>query len=194
VRLYATEPIERCTRIYCDTDSHTSVALVRIVLAERYGIAPELVPYDAREHVAENRPIDWPPAMLLIGDKVVTDSPPAVRYPHQLDLGREWRELTGLPFVFAVWMARRDAEPARLHLAAALLDRQRRYNRLHLDRIVGGHASSRGWPIDLAADYLARRLDFAWDDAHREGLRVFFEKARDLGCIDRVRPLAFFEG
>ena len=189
VRLYASRPIEACERIYCDTDSHTSVALLRIVLAEQYGLTPELVPYDAREHVAENRPIDWPPAMLLIGDKVVTDSPPAVRYPHQLDLGKAWHDLTGSPFVFAAWMARRDAPPERLRRAAAILDRQRRYNRMHLGGIVARAAEARHWPKDLAADYLGTRLDFDFDESRREALDTFFRKALEHGLLDSIRPL-----
>jgi len=106
VRLYSSVPLERIERIYCDTDSHTSVVLMQILLKEIYDLAPELIDYHAREHVARNRPIDWPESMLLIGDKVVTDSPPAIRYPHQLDLGAVWVEHTGLPFVFALWMAK----------------------------------------------------------------------------------------
>ena len=43
-------------------------------------------------------------AMLLIGDKVVTREPRGMGF--QLDLGAAWKELTGLPFVFAVWMVR----------------------------------------------------------------------------------------
>ena len=42
-------------------------------------------------------------SVLLIGDKVVTDAPPEERYPYQMDLGAAWKELTGLPFVYAVW-------------------------------------------------------------------------------------------
>ncbi len=102
VRLYSTRPLDRLRWVYCDTDSHTSIVLMQVLLKELHGIEPELIDYDAREHVAENRPIECPEAMLLIGDKVVTDSPLAVRYPHQLDLGAAWAQLTGMPFVFAV--------------------------------------------------------------------------------------------
>ena len=111
VRLYSTRPIDQIQTVYCDTDSHTSIALMQVLLSERYGVRPTLIDYNAREHVAENRPIDWPDSVLLIGDKVVTDSPPAVRYTHQLDLGEAWNDFTGLPFVFAGWLARRDTPP-----------------------------------------------------------------------------------
>jgi chorismate dehydratase len=179
--------------VHCDTDSHTSVALMQVILRERYGLTPELVDYYAREHVAENRPIEWPDAMLLIGDKVVLDSPPAVRYPHQLDLGAAWVEHTSLPFVFAVWLAKRDADPARVATAAAVLDRQRRANREQIDTIIHRRARPRGWPPDLASTYLKRSISYAFDDDHRRGLELFFDRAAAHGLVPHHRPLETFE-
>lgn len=193
VRLYARRPIDEVERIYCDTDSHTSVALLQLILRRRLGRVPELVDYDAREHVAENRPIDWPEAMLLIGDKVVTDSPPAVRYPHQLDLGAAWLEETGLPFVFATWMAHAETDPERLAVVAAALDRQRRANRMRLDAIVAHRAVPRRWPRDLAARYLGSCIDYEFDDAHRAGLERFHDWCVEDGLLATRRPLRLFE-
>ena len=190
VRLYSTQPPEHINQIYCDTDSHTSIVLLQILMKELYGLQPELIDYDAREHVAHNRPIDWPEAMLLIGDKVVTDSPPAIRYPHQLDLGAVWVQHTGLPFVFALWLAKRSADEAVLSAANAVLDRQRRHNELdRLDRIVRRHAVPRNWPDDLAADYLKQKLAFEVTDQRLAGLELFFEKALEHGLIPQRRKL-----
>lgn len=186
VRLFAQRPLAELRRVHCDVDSHTSVALLRILLHDRTGIDPECIPFDAR---AGRAALDGgePEAMLLIGDKVVTAAPPAARYPHQLDLGEAWREWTGLPFVFALWLARADADPARIALASALLDRQRRRNARRLGRIVARRAVPIGWPADLARRYLAERIDFAETPAHRAGLEAFWEKARALGLTDRNR-------
>jgi chorismate dehydratase len=191
VRLYATHRVHELHTVFCDTDSHTSVALMRIVLRESFGVDVQTIDYDAREHVAANQPVDWPPAMLLIGDKVVTDSPPAVRYPFQLDLGAEWQRLTGLPFVFALWLARRESPPVRLATAAAVLDRQRRANRARLDSIIHHRAVPRRWPRDLAASYLKDLIDFDFSDSHVAGLHRFFELALKHGLIDRCRDLEF---
>lgn len=189
VRLYCTGPIDRITEVHCDTDSHTSVALLQILLRELHGIAPELVAFDARPRGPHDPPRDWPPALLLIGDKVVTNSPPSARYPHQLDLGAAWVELTGLPFVFALWLARRDADPAVVAVAANVLDRQRRYNRERLDLIIERKARPRGWPVALAASYLKGKLAFEFTDARRRGLELFFDKACEHGLVDGRRPL-----
>lgn len=189
VRLYADTPLDSLDTVYCDSDSHTSIALMQIVLAERFNIQPRIIRYNAREHVAEHKPVDWPSAMLLIGDKVVTDSPPAVRYPHQLDLGAAWAEDTGLPFVFAAWMCRADADPNHIAVAAAVLERQRLHNRERIAGMVHRHAGPRNWPNDLASTYLSTTLQYGWSDAHRTGLEQFFTKALEHGLIDACRPI-----
>jgi len=189
VRLYSTKPIEAIDQLYCDTDSHTSVVLLQLLLREHYGTSPELVPYNAREHVANNRPVDWPEAMLLIGDKVVTDSPPAVRYPYQMDLGDAWKQLTGLPFIFAIWLARDDTPVDHLRTMAWTLDRQRRHNTTRLDRMIVERAAPRNWPIDLAAHYLKECLIFEWTDERAAALEHFWSRAASHGLLDDVRPL-----
>ncbi len=100
VRIFSRTPIDKMTTLACDVESHSSVALARILLAERYGITPRLVDLPAEAADA--------PAMLLIGDKVVLDAPAGMDY--QLDLGAAWKELTRMPFVFAVWVARRGTD------------------------------------------------------------------------------------
>jgi chorismate dehydratase len=194
VRLYSQVPVSRITRVYCDTDSHTSICLMQILLREVHGFAPELIDYDAREHVADNRPLEWPEAVLLIGDKVVTDSPPAVRYPTQVDLGELWHQHTGLPFVFATWMALAAADPAPIRTAAMVLERQRLHNQLRLDRIIHDRAEPRGWPADLARDYLKPRLHFELGPEHLTSLELFYAKAHEHGLIETVRQVRTLDG
>ena len=190
VRLYSSVEIARIKQVYCDTDSHTSIVLMQILLKEIYGITPELIDYNAREHVAENKPIESPESMLLIGDKVVTDSPTAIEYPHQLDLGAVWFAHTGLPFVFAMWMAKKTTDVNILNVASAVLDRQRRYNQLdRLESIVHERAKPRNWPVDLATDYLTNKLAFEFTDQRRAGLELFFDKAYEHGLLEKLRPL-----
>ena len=96
VRIFSKTPIERIETLACDVESHTSVVLARIVLAEHFGIRPEFVELArGRIEIA---------ARLLIGDKVICEEPAG--FEHQLDLGAAWKKMTGLPFVFAAWMTR----------------------------------------------------------------------------------------
>lgn len=193
VRLYSAGPIEGVQRVHADVESHTAVALMRIVLARRFGATPEIVPFDARERVAQGGGVvEWPDAALIIGDKVVTDSPPAVRYPHQLDLGEAWRAMTGLPFVYAAWMYRAGAEgSASVRRAAMLLDRQRRHNAMRGDWIVARRAGERGWPTDLARTYLNELLRYDAPVAGsraREAAERFFDEAAALGLLAGREP------
>lgn len=189
VRLFSAVPFASISEVHCDRDSHTSVAMMQVILRERFGATPRIVDFDASEGSAG---APGRQAMLLIGDKVVNGSPPAVRYPHQLDLGAAWFEWTGKPFVFAVWMARADADPARVADLAAILDHQRRHNQERLDGIVLRRSAARGWPDDLAARYLGECLRYDFDAEAAEGLDLFFEKCCAAALIERIRPLERF--
>lgn len=197
VRLFSTVPLDQIREIHADTDSHTSIVLCRILLKALHGVRPGIVDFDARERIpvsgapGPTKDLDeaWPKSVLLIGDKVVTDSPPAVRYPYQLDLGEAWKQLTGLPFVYAMWMCRPDRAADDLVLnAAALLDRQLRHNRTRIDWIVSSRARQHRWPEDLARRYLGSLLRYAVGAREREAVERFFAMAANDGLIEPFRP------
>ncbi|MFG0293102.1 MAG: menaquinone biosynthetic enzyme MqnA/MqnD family protein [Phycisphaerales bacterium JB050] len=198
VRIFSRIPIEQIRTLHADVDSHTSVALARIILNERTGAMPSVRPFDVDEHRSERGESvaagAWPESVLIIGDKVITDSPPAALYPHQLDLGEAWKELTGLPFVYATWMRRVGAaEDGRLRTIARVLDRQRRHNATRLDWIVGQRATLRGWPRDTARTYLGDLLRYEMTDRHREAVEEFFDRCAALKIIDRREPTRWAE-
>src|SRR6266567_4042825 len=98
--------IEEAKEVFCDTASLTSVNLLRVLLAERE-LRPEFKP------LAGYEPVSIPDYAMLIGDQAL-DFLRAPR-PHDIwDLGAAWYELTGLPFVFAVWALRRGSGNSRL--------------------------------------------------------------------------------
>jgi len=186
VRLFSRVPFERIDRVHADAESHTSAVLCAIVLREAHGVRAEVVPFDARSLNGEG-----PEALLLIGDKVVLASPPADRYPHQLDLGEAWRDLTGLPMVFAAWMCRaEEADSERIVLAEALLDRQRRRNAARLPWLIAKWAAERRWPPELAQEYLGRLLRYEFDARAQEGATRFLEMAATMGLAP-ARALAW---
>jgi chorismate dehydratase len=195
VRLFSGVPIDRVHTVHADTDSHTSVALLQVLLHGLHGTRPRIVPFDARERIALGSdtasPADqpWPESLLVIGDKVVTDSPPAVRYPHQLDLGEAWKAMTGLPFVYAVWMCReKDAHSPTIRATTELLDRQRRRNRQRADWIVATHAPQRRWPEDLARRYLGELLRYEVGPRERLAVARFTTLAAGLGLLPDRAP------
>jgi chorismate dehydratase len=173
VRIFSRVPIEKIDALACDPDSHTSVALARLVLARRYGVRPEMLDLRRAGERGEGRPAE---ARLLIGDKVVCDEP--VDFPYQLDLGQEWKEMTGLPFVFAVWTAREgvDVEAVYVKLAAARTEGIKQ-----VDRIVAEHAVPRGWPADLARRYLLENLRYEVGEREIEAMDLFWRLAGEEG-------------
>lgn len=186
VRLYSAVPFDRIRRIGADVESHTSVALLRVLLRRRHGLSPELIPFDARTADQPAADLD---ALLMIGDKVVVSPPAIASFPHQLDLGEAWCEDTGLPFVYALWMcpAARAEAPA-VRNAAAVLDRQRRHNAARLDWIAGRRAPEHHWPVDLAQDYLGRMLRYAVGPRERMAVDAFYDAAAACGVVATRRP------
>lgn len=188
VRLFSRVQIERLTRIGADTDSHTSVVLLRVLLARLHGVRPEIVPFDAA-HAPSGAGSDDLDALLLIGDKVVSSPPPERAFPHQLDLGEAWKRLTGLPFVYAVWMCRSgEAERPAVSAACEALDRARRHNALRLDWLIERHASQSGWPAEPARTYLGGLLRYRVDERARDGMAEFFRAARQAGALPADGP------
>jgi chorismate dehydratase len=196
VRVYSKRPLAELDRVCADTDSHTSVALLQVIAWKKHGKRLKVVDFDARERMiiqpsptqaapAGDAALDhsgWPEAVLLIGDKVMTDAPPRGLYAHELDLGQAWKNLTGLPFVYALWMCRAGEESlAEIRAAAAMLDRARRHNQTRLASVVASAAPSKGWPVDAATTYLGEYLRYEVGEPEREGLEKFLRFAGELG-------------
>lgn len=162
VKLFSRVPLAQVKTVAADPDSHTSVNLLRVLWRQRHGRLPELLPIDA--------PAD---ATLLIGDKVISRAPDAAAFPWTLDLGAAWKEATGLPFVFAVWMKRRG-EPLG-ELPALLADRRER-NAAHLGAIADRHGGACGWPESakpLARRYLSEILGYAIGPREEAAMALF---------------------
>jgi chorismate dehydratase len=189
VRLYSQVPIDQITTLHADTDSHTSVALAQVLLAKLFKVFPTMVDYDAREGTAEGRIEESPQAMLLIGDKVVTGSPLAVQYPYQMDLGEGWHDLTGLPFVFAIWMTRAETDlgglPAKL---SARLDANLPQRMIIAER----YAEQHGWPNDLAEHYLVDVLKYKVSQQALEAIGRFGLFVSELGLTENPRAVRLY--
>ena len=100
VTLFSKKPWPEIRSAALDVGSRSSAALVKVLFAKRYGIHPEIVPLPM-DVPAESLGVD---AVLLIGDRAMHACLPGFRYAY--DLGQEWTEWTGLPFVYAVWAVR----------------------------------------------------------------------------------------
>ncbi len=147
-------PFDEALTIAADPNSRTSVNLLRCLLAERNSEA-ELT----------NGAAD---AELLIGDQ-------AIRFRQQhgnefdyWDLADHWKQTTGLPFVFALWLVRPGTPNA--HQIADRLRARARENLLHLDDVIAAHPE---FPADFCDRYFREHLRFTFGDAEKRGLLRF---------------------
>lgn len=109
----------------------------------------------------------------LIGDKVFGYEP---LFPYRYDLAEAWFELTGMPFVFAAWVARQGTD----RITVERLEEALRYGAAHIpqaaawDRQAGGRLVS----YETAVEYLTRNIDFTLDGPKRESMNLFWQKFR----------------
>ncbi len=171
VRVFARIPPHRIRRLVVDGDSHTSIVLAKLTWSEWFGYCPPTIPLE--EGTCQERD----DGVLLIGDKVVAMRPRGFAF--EIDLGAAWREMTGKPFVYAVWAARCSGHPDDL---SQLLNRSRDLGLQRLDEISVIEAPRAGWPVEIARRYFIEYLDYRLTDRHREGMELFKQKviAREL--------------
>jgi len=155
----------RIQRLAVDSSSRTSVALSRIILAERYGSRPEVTPLAPvlDDMLREND------AALIIGDPALRLNPATLPY-QTLDLGQEWVEWSGLPMVFAVWAGRAKFLTGE---AAEAFRGSYDWGRTHVDEMVERAAEERGFPKPLVHDYFTRFIKYPLGPKHLEGLALF---------------------
>jgi chorismate dehydratase len=192
VCLFHRVPLPRVRRVALDASSRTSVALLKLLLAER-GLTPTFVtrpPGPAMLEEAE--------AALVIGDPCLAWEDDTER----LDLGAEWTALTGQAFVWAVWAG--PAGPVRPEHVAALQEAMRR-GRQAIPAIAAGYnlrqaaaaVSGRGGVALLTEQaarneaYLRDNMVHALDEAGLAGLREFHRRAHAAGLVPRVPELRF---
>ncbi len=186
VRVFSQLPMEEVTLVHTDGDSHTSVALLSVVFDEILGRVPVIKSLATTD---VNGSSDPPDTVLLIGDKVVRNRPDPELYPFELDLGATWKEITGLPFVFASWMARADRDLGKL---PELLGNNRDRNRNQTAEIAKAHAAASGWPEDLAVEYLGEILRYDIGSREFEAIELFWKRCHQLGLIERLRPMKLY--
>ena len=104
VAVFTRKPIGEVKTLALDLSSRTSVALTRVLCAKHWEIAPKFTPAEPDLEAMLQRA----DAALVIGDPAF-EIDPAKHHVTKIDLGAEWKALTGLPFVYAMWVGRPGA-------------------------------------------------------------------------------------
>ena len=180
VKLFSRVPPERIETLALDEGSRTSAALVRILLKEKFGVKPRLRPLAIGDGL-ESSDAD---AVLLIGDRAIHS--PAGRFAEVWDLGDAWLAWAGLPFVFAMWTARADADLNGLETA---LGEVRDLGVAHLSDIAAVEAAPLGLTVPQCVRYLRDNLHFYLGPQEYEGLKRFYDLAVGLELAPPGRNL-----
>lgn len=165
-------------------ESDTSVALIRVLLKYHWQIEADLVGEGEAPDLA---------AVLRIGDRAL-EGAVSGKWAHIYDMGQQWLELTGLPFVFAVWAVRRDVaqrwpgEVRALH-QALLASRDQGVAELCSSAEEAAKVMGRQKP-DMLAYY--RLLHYGLGQEYRQGLERFFDYLTRLGIINAAPETVFF--
>lgn len=164
VTVMSNHPMEEVKRVYLDSHSRTSALLTKILSDEYWEISPEwveLTHYGVVDHPREGD------AFLLIGDKVF-DYEGRFDYTH--DLSVCWNKMTGLPFVFAAWVARKGTESGLIEALNSSLE----FGVQHISEAINYYEHS-GKPY--AYEYLTENIDFVFNEQKKRALSLFWEKA-----------------
>jgi chorismate dehydratase len=184
VALFTRVPLADITTIALDTSSRTSVALIKVLCAHRFGIAPAFVPH-APDVAAMLRDHG---AGLLIGDPALEADPQALAAT-KIDLGEEWTGMTGLPFVYAAWTGKAGAATAD-HVSA--LQAAQAEGVAAFDAIAAEYGRGHAGTTGRAARYLRDNMRYGLGPQEAAGLQLFLDYAADLGLAPARRQLEFF--
>ncbi len=176
-------------RVLVSRSSMTSVALLELLFEKVWKARPQFIPGDAE---AEDLRQDQTSvaARLVIGDAALMLRHPehpvaeghGQDYPFVYDLGAEWKSWTGLPFVFAVWVARRDVDVREALAVHGALIESRNWGLANLERIASEASAACQLPPAVVREYLSG-LDYGLGLQYLEGLSEFFRRLERAGKV-----------
>jgi chorismate dehydratase len=183
VKLFSRRPVAELSgaTVLRTSSSRTSALLLELLCRHRWKVAPRYA--TVRAEPADLGGLAQFPhdAVLVIGDAALllaaTNS-----YPVEIDLGLAWQEWTGLPFVFAVWAARRSADQATTREVHQRLLESRAWGLAHLDQLADQAWATTGIPRATCRAYLDH-LDYGFSYRHLAGLTDFFRRLALDGLV-----------
>ena len=193
VLLFSPQPLEALVgqEIFLTGESASSVRLLQVMLREYFGFEEVLCRVsheDLEERVAEGRPA------LLIGDRALRMAE-TVDPANMHDLGELWHRKTGLPFVFALWIVRRDLNPAKNRQVLRLYRQLKTFLRRSFDDLSGVAHALPGYSWygqQKLVDYW-QAMSYLLDSRHLAGLKLYAELLYKYGFLDELPAFEFFD-
>ena len=166
VGLFSDVPMEEITKVLLDYQSRTSVRLARILMKEFWKIDPEII--DTRDDFRGQ--IKGTTAGIVIGDRALEQRKDSA---YVFDLGQAWKEMTGLPFVFAAWISNKQIDPD----FQQAFNEANRYGLERLEEVVARHPYQ---TYDLIT-YYKENIDYSLDAKKMEGLQLYLKYLTQFG-------------
>ncbi len=172
ILLISKVPFQKIRTLATDSGSRSSVMLSRVILAEKYGVMPNVISRPANLAAM----LTEADAALIIGDAALALDPATLPF-ETLDLGEVWNNMTGLPMVFAIWSGRKSVMLPEYDraLVASL-----RYGQAHMEDIVRAEHDARGFAPDLIRKYLTEHIVFDLGPRDLDGMKLYIQHALAL--------------
>jgi len=167
VVLMSNQPITDCKHVVLDNHSRTSAQLTRILLKQYWNtdVSYSTEKIDDLENLSENN------AVLMIGDKVFENEE---KYKYTYDLGHYWKKMTGLPFAYAVWIAK-DYVP---NTAIEQLSKDLDAGISSIDKVILEQEKLE--PKHDLASYYRDNIDYVFDEQKKEALELYLQKIKEI--------------
>jgi len=189
VMLFSRRPATELSacKVLVSRSSMTSVALLELLFENVWHARQRFLPTDAEISDVARFSSEDHDARLVIGDAALlletqSRTSGSADYPFAYDLGEVWKEWTGLPFVFAVWVARRDVPVAAALAAHASLISSRDLGIGHVTELAQQASSATGVPMAECEQYLDG-LDYGLSYPHLAGLTEFYRRLVERGRV-----------
>lgn len=161
VCLFSEVPLEEIRKVYLDYQSRTSVALLKWLMQEYWGIQPEII---QAEDDSYREKITGDTAGLVIGDRAFQQRRISTFI---FDLGSEWKKITGLPFVFAAWVSTRPLPEEFV----TLFDQANALGLQHIDEIV----AAQQYDLYDLKKYYTSQISYLLDEPKKKGMELFLQ-------------------
>lgn len=163
VMLFSECSLSEITAVYMDYQSRTSVKLLKYLSSEKWQRNFQWL----EAHTGYESKISGKTAGLVIGDRALSLYG---KFPYQYDLASEWNELTGLPFVFAVWVAHRSVpEDFLQHFNNSLKFGVGNIN-------IAAESVKSKYPYEIMS-YLTNNIYYHYDENCRKAVDFFLKSA-----------------
>jgi len=170
VMLLSNSPVGEIEKIYLDYRSKSSVALARVLAMNWWKKEFE---WHFTEPGFDFAAADKNEGVVIIGDQCFELEG---RYNYSVDLAVEWKNFTGLPFVFAVWAANRKIDPLFIDSFNRALD----FGINNIGKAVEKYSKLSSMPVDILVSYLYNNIDYHMNNEKKQAMNTFINYLKDI--------------